>query len=718
MTVAAGLTGCLSTSSSLTSSRAPGRFIAPRLRLTEAVPVPVRSIVCQRQPCAAFGGGIYLLVWQDGFSGAGGASDILGLRLAADGRVLDTSPLRIGSSDGVQESPAVAYGGGRFMVIWSVLRQGSDSDIHGVFVAPDGSLSPAGGFAVAGGPSTQAHPAVASNGKDQFLVVWQAWRQSGFAVCGARISAISGEVLDRDGFVALEAGECPATVWSGAAYGVVSGCRGSVVGEQGSVLAGPVKLWKGRYIGPAAAAAAWGRTFCFFNTTPYPDPWGYEGGGAIVGTAMGPDGGLDGMPRGGLREILEAQADGRLHNALDAARWRNHPGWPAGLAGGLKGVENGLWPSGPPAAAFDGQSLLVVWPRAHWVDHRRLRNRDLYLTRVLPGWGLVDRPPIPVAAGETDESNAVLCGGPPWRTLLAYEKVQAAGVGIEYRFLIEEEDRVPPRVKYVAPLSRTELAVAFDEPISPSSVSNAVFRGDGFAVKSVAFNTDARSLQREAVLTVDPPTPLRHCVLHVSGVRDRSPAANAAEDEAIEFVAKPAVRLRGDFITRWCIIGPLPAARASALVGPGTARPSPGDRVESGGEAWQWKEADGPVVDLRAAYGDRTNVIACAGLYLFSDRPQEAVVHLDSNDHNRLWLNGRLLHDGIAAATAPRGFHDYTDKIPVALREGWNRVLVQVENRAGSWMLVGRLTDPGGQPLGDVTWQLDDPQGLAAGTSR
>ena len=87
------------------------------------------------------------------------------------------------------------------------------------------------------------------------------------------------------------------------------------------------------------------------------------------------------------------------------------------------------------------------------------------------------------------------------------------------------------------------------------------------------------------------------------------------------------------------------------------------------------------------------------------------MLRLDSNDHNRAWLNGRLIHDGITNAKGSRGFHDYSDEVPVALRSGWNRLLVQVENQKGTWMMVGQITDEAGRPIRELTWQLERPEG-------
>jgi hypothetical protein len=703
------LGGCLAAPApELRTGEPSGGQVAPRLTMGPATALPVADPLHQRGPAAAHGQD-YLLIWQEGFNGLDGSSDILGLRIGDGGAALDRQPIRVCVAAGVQECPAVAFCAGRFLAVWADLRNGTDYDLYAAWVSPAGEVTPKDGFLLAGGAGAQTHPAVAANGKDQFLVVWQGFSEDHFGIFAARVSAASGEVLDKGGFPVMARGERPDAAWNGTNYLVCQKWYAAVVDPDGTVAVPTAQLWNSKVSGWSAAAAAWGRAFVFFNTEPFPDPWGWGGNGAVIGVSLTPDGK---SPERGwaseLRNLQAAEADHRVKNALDAARWRTHPGWPMGMRGGLKGTQDDMWPSGQTAAAYDGRSLLCVWSRAHLVDNRRLANRDLYLTRVLPDWGLVDRPAVRLVAGATEEANPMLCAGPAGQALLAYERVAPEGVAVEYRLLDEAEDREPPRVEYVVPRSETELIVAFDEPVEAAGASAAGnFRIEGLAVKAAAFNPDARGLQREAILTTDPPVPGRSYVLRVTGVRDRSPAANAAAGGPVEFVAKPGAMQRGDFIERWAVLGPFPREVRKHPAAPETLRAAAGGRVDG----VEWAEAKGAVVDFGERYGEKPELMVYAAAWAFSDQPREALLRLDTNDHNRAWLNGRLVHDGISQAAASRGFHDYADRIPVALQKGWNRLLVQVENRAGAWLLASQVTDSRDVPLRDLTWQIWDPEG-------
>ena len=111
-----------------------------------------------------------------------------------------------------------------------------------------------------------------------------------------------------------------------------------------------------------------------------------------------------------------------------------------GRPGGFKGTEEGTWPSGRVAAAYNGRSIIVVWNRAHIVDKQRLANRDLYLRRVTGAWTYADQAKIKIVAGPTEEVFPVLAAGTLGHALLAYETLHPkGGIGVEYRLLYEQE---------------------------------------------------------------------------------------------------------------------------------------------------------------------------------------------------------------------------------------------------------------------------------------
>lgn len=769
LVAALGLSSCLSPSvddhrvaASEGTARHPGHPPA-RLTVGREMTIPSLSALGQRHVSVAYGDGVYLLAWQEGFDGAGGKADVLALRIAPDGKALDKEPIVVsgqpaGSGGRVasrQGPPSVAFCAGRFLVTWAPRQAGGTNGLYAVrtrAVRADGTLDK--NPRDLSGNRLMINPAIAANGKDQFLLVWQEYWDDHFEVRGARIAAATGDWLDspslsvmtRDEALGIEwaTGGRLAVAWTGSGYLVCQSVFATFLGPDGKTLLPTTRTWSNWSPGGYAAASAWGKGFVFTCVRPYSDPWGWGGNGHVVGMTVTAAGAryereaLTAMvPRSDKNLEFFLLADGFVPNCLDASRWLNHPGWPMGMPGGLKHAAGDVWPSGTPAAAHNGESLLVVWPRGHMVDYKRMRNRDLYLTRVLPDWSPVDYPAVPVSTGPTEEANPVLCAGPKGQTLLAYEKLTDTGVKLACRLIAETPDTTPPAVAYVVPKSRTEMVVAFDEPVEEASASLvAHFRIDGLAVKEARFNPDGRARRREVLLTTDPPVVGRRYALHVNGVQDRSPAGNALKNRTFAFLAKPGTMQRSDsvgrwavedyaatipnpsltgsrdFICRWNLLGPLPRSPDRHPFAPATIFPSPGDELQTPAGIVRWKVVENEAIDLGGLFGEKGNTMIYAATYVYADGRRRAMLRLDSNDHNRAWLNGRLVHDGISRAVGARGFHDYTDEIPVALENGWNRLLVQVENREGTWLMVGQITDEASQPIRDLTWTLERPQGL------
>jgi len=126
----------------------------------------------QRWPAVAFGGGLYLVVWQEGEAMAGVKdTNILAARVSPDGKPLDPKGFVVCSAKGYQAYPAVAFDGRNFLVAWQDYRGGKDWDLYAARVAPQGKLLDPRGIAIAAVRGNQAHPTIASDGK-RCLVVW------------------------------------------------------------------------------------------------------------------------------------------------------------------------------------------------------------------------------------------------------------------------------------------------------------------------------------------------------------------------------------------------------------------------------------------------------------------------------------------------------------------------------------------------------------------
>src|SRR6185503_12252229 len=75
-----------------------------------------------------------------------------------------------------QSSPAVAFDGTYYMVVWQDYRSGTSYDVYGARVNTSGAVQDATGIAIATGAGDQSAPDIAfdSSMGDRFLVVWGA----------------------------------------------------------------------------------------------------------------------------------------------------------------------------------------------------------------------------------------------------------------------------------------------------------------------------------------------------------------------------------------------------------------------------------------------------------------------------------------------------------------------------------------------------------------
>jgi uncharacterized repeat protein (TIGR01451 family) len=147
----------------------------------------------EASPALAFNGTHYLVVWRDSRFPAG----IWGTRVdPATGAVIDPSGLNLFPTPANQPySPQLASDGASWFVVWQDTRNAGSSDIYGGLVTGAGTpLNPAG-ILISNAASSQFRPRVAF-GDGYYLVVWADMRAGGnMDLYGARVSA-SGTVVE------------------------------------------------------------------------------------------------------------------------------------------------------------------------------------------------------------------------------------------------------------------------------------------------------------------------------------------------------------------------------------------------------------------------------------------------------------------------------------------------------------------------------------------
>ena len=141
----------------------------------------------------------YLVVWQNKW---GASQDIWAQRVTGQGELLSwfdvgpTAPLNPYSNDRIQ--PSVAYDpvNDRYLVVWAydIFGDGSDWDIHGIFVNWNGPIPGLHQFNICDWTTQQANPKVAySRAQEEFMIVWTTNHPSVPAyISGRRMVAANG----------------------------------------------------------------------------------------------------------------------------------------------------------------------------------------------------------------------------------------------------------------------------------------------------------------------------------------------------------------------------------------------------------------------------------------------------------------------------------------------------------------------------------------------
>jgi len=366
-------------------------------------------------PEAAFGKGICLVVWREGWHGAGGAARIRAARVSAAGKVLDAGGIEIAPCrSGVQTAPRVAFAGGVFLVVWQDLRNGRDYDVLGARVSPGGKVLDADPVAIAAGAGTQALPDVASDGKG-FLVVWQGLPAGRTAYQGY-VAAVTADGRASGPTQLAFGAPQPQVAWNGSHYLLVYGTKRLVarrLDAAGRPVEKALKPWDGQVVRAykktvfslaAAPQAGW---LVVKHRAP-PDYWGWGGPGAMPAYLVRPGGQVD--------------AELKRHMKKDrAGNWGKLPYWLD-----LGGKKRDTWPYGPSACAWDGRQFVAVWQRYHIAQAVQFVNGDLIASR-LDGWKPLDPAGVPVAASGVDEKRPALASDRSGRLLCAYEKYAADG---------------------------------------------------------------------------------------------------------------------------------------------------------------------------------------------------------------------------------------------------------------------------------------------------
>jgi hypothetical protein len=327
----------------------------------------------QHEPALAFDGTNYLVAWRDHRSGISG---IYGTRASPTGRVLDPSGIAISTQSG--DIPAVAFDGTNYLVVWAVSPAcppcGND-DIYGARVSTAGSVLDATPIPITTTTSHESSPAVAFDGTN-YLVVWEHGPVA--SISGTRVSQ-AGTVLDPGG-IAISTGDVssPALAFDGTNYLVVWTAGASNVDVYGARVSRSGNVLDPAGIPISTAASDQFDAAVAFDGTNYLVVWadGRANGSHVYGARVSPTGSV--LDPAGIR--ISEGADGYPDLAFDGTNylvvwWDVRTGGaaiygarvsPAGAVLDPDGIEispPALWDQDPPVVAFGGTDYLVVWTR-------------------------------------------------------------------------------------------------------------------------------------------------------------------------------------------------------------------------------------------------------------------------------------------------------------------------------------------------------------------
>jgi hypothetical protein len=128
----------------------------------------VGSVANSMSPAVAFDGTNYLVVWAD--QRLSRDEDIFATRVSPAGAILDAMGITIAAAAGRQVNPTVAFAGTRYVVAWEdgKVAGGTEFDIAAALVSPSGVVTQLG--AVAASPENETGPKLAGNGTSALLV--------------------------------------------------------------------------------------------------------------------------------------------------------------------------------------------------------------------------------------------------------------------------------------------------------------------------------------------------------------------------------------------------------------------------------------------------------------------------------------------------------------------------------------------------------------------
>ncbi|MBI3991539.1 MAG: polysaccharide deacetylase family protein [Candidatus Omnitrophica bacterium] len=172
-------------------------------------------------------------------------------------------------------------------------------------------------------------------------------------------------------------------------------------------------------------------------------------------------------------------------------------------------------------------------------------------------------------------------------------------------------------------------------------------------------------------------------------------------------------------INNWLICGPFPNPGAKpdkegfnkdylkSHKGENSIEPTKDMEIIWSGERFKWTpyHSDAPIIDIlqvpqvaASAAGGLNDILIYASANIISDREQDAVIGIGSDDGYKLWLNHKL----IKVTREFRGIYQNHEVVKARLRKGKNLLLIKVDQDTGRFDFCVNLISADGLPLTSI----------------
>ena len=161
-------------------------------------------------------------------------------------------------------------------------------------------------------------------------------------------------------------------------------------------------------------------------------------------------------------------------------------------------------------------------------------------------------------------------------------------------------------------------------------------------------------------------------------------------------------------ITTWQVAGPYSEAGKTyrALFDIAFPPEKPGAQAVAWRDLPSGTQPDKPwLLDLLKFLGGEQRV-AYVRAYVHSDTAQPARLNLGSDDGVKVWLNGTEVY----ANNTARPLKPESDKAAIALKQGWNILMLKITQNNMGWEFCARIVTPDGAPLSGLRFSAAPPQ--------